>query len=185
MPYKAGPNNSLRRYSSLTGRYIKESSEETLLRLSKTSKNSRDTKEFIRRENLRNRAFKSKDPLLKEVYTFLEQALPNKITHVNENIYFPNTKNTHECDIILKNSIVEIKSGKRGNFLYQYSKLKEYCAAHNKKAIIFAPNLPKRSLSQQKQNGIQIATNYHELKELITKWNKSELLLKQKSKTKQ
>lgn len=171
MPYKAGPNNTLRSYSSKNGRYVKETPDSLLEKLQNTKPLSKEMEKAIKKkyrlENIRNRALKSKDPLLAEVYMHLESIFPNQITHVNDMIYFPQTERCHECDIVIRNCIIEVKSGTRGAFLKQYNNLKNYCQTHNKKAILYAPNIPKRSLAQQKANNICIASNYKELEELI------------------
>ena len=89
MPYKKGPNNTVRYYSSTTGKYAPDPYlMERLLLLDKSKfKLSKQEQNEIRRQSIKNRASRSQDKYVSDLYNFLESNKPGCVKLINEKIY--------------------------------------------------------------------------------------------------
>jgi len=106
MPTKKGAGGRQQFYDS-RGRYAKLVIEAPHL-YKKSRKERASQKELLRREILYNRAKKSKDTFLFEVFQEIEKEMPGEILAVNEKRYDEGIKANREFDIISKRSIIEI-----------------------------------------------------------------------------
>jgi len=123
---------------------------------------------LARREELRNRANNSTDPLLNEVFTAIEKELPGNVQFVNSKFFDSNLNNEREFDIITKKCIIEVKSGKKiKRGLRQFEGQKKYAESKKKKHIVYAPNLRLNAQNEYKKHGIAIVTDIPSLIKII------------------
>lgn len=163
LPLKAGPNNTWRAYNPRNGRYAKMD-DEAWLALQKSNKMlTKEEKRKKRTAFLRERAYQSKDKYLKEVFDYIESRIPHYVQQVNENIYVPKDRRPHEIDIIGKNAIIEIKSGKNHKCIRQLSLQKEVADKRGLKTIMFAPLIPYRAAQEFIKKGIVVVRTKEEL----------------------
>ncbi len=169
MPLKAGPNGTMRHYSSSTGQYINEFDWLLLNNPSLSKSEKRKLKKARLKEFLDEKAKKSNDPLLNDVYKFIQRQLPNSVMFINEMIYNPETKKHQELDIITKTGIIEIKSSQNPHCLTQALVQKQYADKRKIKYILYAPNINIRALKEYESHGVKIATKLCEIEEELKK----------------
>ena len=168
MPLKAGLNGTFREYSSTNGRYVRSSLYDELLKNAAIVQRKAE-KERAKRNELDQRAFKSKDPFLCDVYQFIQNKMPGIVQHINENVYFPSDSKNHEVDIICKNAIIEVKSSSRPHCLSQVKKQMEYASKRKNKQILFAPNINSTVKQTYVNEGVKVCTTKNELLEELKK----------------
>lgn len=164
MPLKAGPNGTMRAYSSTNGQYVSMGLD-MLLSIKGNSKKplTKQEKRCNRYLNLLEKAEKSRDPLVYDVFKFIESRFPYCVEHVNEKVYDKNISSTREMDIITHKHIIEIKSGERPGALMQGLAQKDYANKHNKKYIMYAPNILKNTRIVYESKGLIVCKNKEEL----------------------
>lgn len=157
MPFKKGPKNTLRYYSSSTGKYANAPlGEYSRLFGNKKTKMSQKEKEELKREIIYNKAIKSRDNYLSEVFLYLENNYPNCVKMVNEKLYHKNARKIREVDIVTKNAIIEIKSGISKHASTQLLEQKELSIEYNKIHIVYAPDITNRKFNEWKEKGIDV-----------------------------
>lgn len=164
MPYKKGPNGTVRYYSSSTGRYT--AAPNTFI--SETQKKKRMTNEErakLKKENLYNHANNSKDNYVKDIFMFLEENSPGTVILVNERVYHKKINSVREIDIMTKNSIIEVKSGKVKHRTKQFLMQQDLANNHNKEHIVYAPDITDKKFNELKSKGINVVRNKNELLE--------------------
>lgn len=158
MPYKKGPKGSLRKYSSSTGRYIKDT--DPLLKVlgtyANTSKVSKKERKYL---HLYNKASQSNDPYLFEVFKYLYENGVCNIELINEMIKFSNPNKVCEVDILTKNALIEIKSSRYPGCLTQALRQKQWATENNRKAILYAPNISHKVIYEYTKRGINVVTS--------------------------
>ena len=87
MPYKRGPNGTLRYYSSSTGRYTSSPDLEIIHNNKKKKKITNEEKRKLKKEILYNHVLKTKDKYVQDVFLFLEKNEPENVILVNERVY--------------------------------------------------------------------------------------------------
>ena len=164
MPIKRGPNGTFRSYSSANGRYIK-SSTNFLTNLNNNKKHKYKPTEAQKRIDLLNRARKSNDLYLYDLFQKIENLFPGCVKMVNENIYDANLPKPHfrEIDIITKNSFIEIKSGNSKCKFKQIIEQKRLADYYGKNYYVYAPNFKSGHLKVLRNNGIKVFNNHKEL----------------------
>lgn len=169
MPYKKGPNNTLRYYSSTTGKYIKDPGQ---LEFSNSKKQKMTFKEKaeLKRQNLYNHAAKSKDKYVYEIFSLLEKNEPGNVILVNDVLYHKKINSTREIDIMTKSSIIEVKSGKVRHKTRQFLEQKDLAREHNKEHIVYAPDITEKKYLELKSKGINVIRNKEELLGRNKKW---------------
>lgn len=162
MPFKKGPNNTLRYYSSTTGRYVK-----TQPSLSAVSKRKKTYEEKLkeRKEMLYNRARKIKDKYLFDVFKYLFEKCPNDILLINDRVYHKEIKSTREIDLMTKTSIIEVKSGKVRHKTKQFLAQKNLASSLNKEHIVYAPDITDKKYQELNKKGINVVRKKEELLE--------------------
>jgi len=156
MPQKEGPRGTWRYYSPSTGRYARHPTEVEIPKkhLSKKEKLQ------LRREVMLKRAMQSNDKYLLEVFLEVDKHFPGKIKHINEFFYdrnLPKTTNrTREIDMIVSNSVIEIKSGSCRHKSQQFKSQETFCKQHNLKYIIFAPNIGSKMKTVLRAKGYTV-----------------------------
>ena len=104
MPTKKGAGGRQQNYDSHTGRFTKTDYSKLYPPREPSRKEKAKKRELARREELRNRASNSKDPLLFDVFLAIENALPGSVLFVNETRDDPFLGKPRELDIITKNA---------------------------------------------------------------------------------
>lgn len=164
--YKKGPNGTLRKYSKLNGKYVKESPEELLMRFCGTQKkkHSKKEKEEIRRENVRRAAESSTDVGLFDVYSYIEQLKPGCTQLVNANVNFKKWPSPPEIDIVTKRLFIEVKSKKAKRCLTQFLHQIDHAKEYGRRAVVFAPNISPARLQEYRSRGVTIFTKLEDIK---------------------
>lgn len=124
----------------------------------------------LKQEELFNRALKSKDPYLFEVFCEIEMALPYHVQCVNENKFDPFIDRPREFDIITKKCIIEVKSKHAKKCLNQFLQQKRYAESKNKKHIVFAPTMPTMTKIDYERHGVIIVRDYKSLINMIKEY---------------
>jgi len=166
MPMKKGPYGTKREYNPSNGRYSKKAYGLTLEDYKKYQKKIKET---FNTECLRNRARKSTDKYLFETFEILERFKHNYVVGVHKTVTFKSDNSPHELDIICKDAIIEVKSGRKPGCLTQCLKQKEYATIRHKKHILFAPDLSFNARRVYESFGLNVATNENELIKEIKK----------------
>lgn len=171
MPYKKGPHNTLRLYSKTTGKYIKNTNTDMFSTNKKLTKKDKSALRNLKKQQyLFEKALKSPDPLLYDVFNFLSKEFPNSIEDINERIYIKEFDKSYEMDIIGRNYIVEIKSGRKPGALNQCLIHKKIEKLYKRKAILYAPNITNKALKIYSNYEITVVKNFHQLREAIKSW---------------
>lgn len=170
MPYKKGPKNTLRYYSSSTGRYENAPFSEALRMLEQKHKKTKEEKDAIQKEMLFNKANHSKDRYLLDVFLYLEKNCPNCVKMVNEKLYHKSIHKTREVDIVTKNAIIEIKSGRVRRRTTQLLRQKDLSKEYKKKHVVYAPDITDKKCNELRNKGIDVVRTKHELLERVKKW---------------
>ena len=170
MPYKKGPNNTLRFYDSSTGRYATSSS----LFILSTNNERKKTKEYEEKQkekqaNLYNRAEKIKDKYLYELFNEIEKNYPGEIKLINSNIYHKKIRNTREIDLVTKKFIIEVKSGKVRHKSSQLLEQANLAKDLNKKHLLYAPDISDKKYNELKNKGIIVYRKKGDLMEEFKK----------------
>lgn len=172
MPTKKGAGGRQQNYNSRTGRYEKVDYAKLYYRPPSRREKAQRRKE-AKQEELYNRALKSKDQYLLDVFCEIEQVLPYHIQFVNEKKFDPFIGDDREFDIITRNCIIEIKGGvnasKKGK---QFLAQKRYAESKNKQYIIYAPNFPTMARISFEKQGFKIANNVKTLINYIKDYEK-------------
>ena len=167
MPYKKGPNNTLRFYDTHTGRYASM----PFMSFAPAPKNKKSYEERLKekREMLYNRAIKSKDKYLYDIFIFIENNFPGEVSLINDKIYHKEIKSTREIDLVTKKCIIEIKSGKVKHRSKQFLAQKDFAKDYNKHHIVYAPDITDKKLIELKNKGIDVVRKKEDLLERIKK----------------
>lgn len=160
MPTKKGAGGRQQNYDPRTGRFVKTDYTTLFLSEKLTRKEKAQRKEKLRRESLYNRAKKSRDPLIFDVYLAIEQELPGSVQAVNETKFDSFLGGPRELDIITKKCIIEVKSGKKPKGLKQFLGQKTYAESKNKKFFVFAPKILTMAKISHEKNGITIVKDF-------------------------
>ena len=112
MPTKKGAGGRLQNYDPTTGRFAKTDYAKLYPPREPTRKEKARKREAARREFLFDRAKKSRDPLVFDVFCEIERNLPGSVQAVNENKFDPLIERPRELDIITKKCIIEVKKRK-------------------------------------------------------------------------
>ena len=163
MPYKKGPNGTLRYYDSSTGKYCNDpafSIKPTI------HKKSVEQKEKERREILEHLAQKSKDAHLYEIYSLLEKIHPGTTRHINSVYFDKTTRKQRELDIITSKAIYEIKSGKRGRHLKQFLSQMEIAKNLGKDHVVYSPGITDYQVKHLRKIGIKAYNKIKDLEEM-------------------
>jgi len=169
MPYKRGPNGTLRYYSSSTGKYTSAPESQTSKENNKRKINNEE-KLIRKKEMLYNHVIKSQDKYVQDLFMFLEKNDPGTVILVNERVYHKKIKGTREIDIMTKNSIIEVKSGKVRHKTKQFLEQKDLANDHKKQHIVYAPDITDKKYLELKSKGINVVRTKDELLERNKKW---------------
>lgn len=112
------------------------------------------------------RVFESKDPLVGELATKIDQEFPGSVTGVNTPVYRPDGTPLTDLDIELKDVVIQVKSGGGNGLLKQLINSAE---ATKKIAIAYAPKIKPSVLNNVTNSGFQVFTNIEALLEFIGK----------------
>lgn len=154
MPYKKGPNGTIRYYRKSDGRYCDNPSVLQNFNIKpKTTGSEREEKRIL---NLFKQAQNSKDKNLFEIYTLLENNEPGSVQHINCSYFYKKDKKEYEIDIITKRAFYEIKGGKAKHKYKQYCKQKEIATSLKKDHIVFSPNSGTHQINVLRSKGIKI-----------------------------
>ena len=129
-------------------------------------------RELARREELRNRASNSKDPLLFDVFLAIENELPGSVLFVNETRDDPFLGKPRELDIITKKCLIEIKTGKASRRLKQLQGQQQYAKHIGKQHVLYAPDIHNNTFKDYEKNGITIKKTINELLQYIKEYEK-------------
>lgn len=164
MPYKRGPNGTLRYYSSYTGKYT--TAPNTLkYEENKKKRLSNEERAKLKKEILYNHVINTKDNYVQDVFYFLEKNEPGNVILVNERVFHKKIKGTREIDIMTKNSIIEVKSGKVRHKTKQFLEQQDLANEHKKKHIVFAPDITDKKYYELKSKGINVVRDKNDLLE--------------------
>ena len=164
MPYKKGPNGTLRYYNSSTGRYA-DAPNTLISNIPKKKRMTGEERTKLKEENLYNHAINSKDKYVQDVFNFLETNEPGNIILVNEKIYHKKINGTREIDIMTKSSIIEVKSGKVRHRTSQFLDQQDFAKDYKKSHIVYAPDITDKKFNELKTKGINVVRNKNELLE--------------------
>lgn len=164
MPYKRGPNGTVRYYSSSTGRYT-SSPNSLLCHTNDKKKLTGKEKEKYKKELLYNHVDKTNDKYVQDLFIFLETNEPGNVILVNEKVYHKRINGTREIDIMTKNSIIEVKSGKVRHKTRQFLEQQDLAKEHKKTHIVYAPDITDKKYSELKAKGINVVRNKYDLLE--------------------
>lgn len=84
---------------------------------------------------------------------------------MNEKIYHKKINGTREIDIMTKNSIIEVKSGKVRHKTKQFLEQQDLAREHNKSHIVYAPDITDKKFNELKSKGITVVRNKNDLLE--------------------
>ena len=167
MTYKKGPKNTLRYYDPSTGRYASS------LRFDnaqpKKEKLSKKEKDELKKESLYNHAAKTKDKYVYDLFLELEKNNPGCVIIVNEKVYHKKIKQPREIDLMTKDYIIEVKSGKAKHASSQFINQKNLANNLNKKHIVYAPDITDKKYNELKQKGIDVVRTKQDLLRKVIK----------------
>ena len=86
---------------------------------------------------------------------------------MNEKIYHKKINGTREIDIMTKNSIIEVKSGKVRHKTKQFLEQQDLAREHNKSHIVYAPDITDKKFNELKSKGITVVRNKNDLLNVI------------------
>ena len=159
MPTKKGAGGRQQNYDPRTGRFAK-TNYFTTPNDSPSKREKAKRRLALKQEELFNRALKSKDQYLFEVFCEIEKALPYHVQDVNIIKFDPFINYNREFDIITKKCIIEIKGKKVKKSLKQFLQQKRYAEYKNKQHIVFAPTIPTMAKIDYERHGIKIVKDY-------------------------
>jgi len=164
MPYKKGPNGTLRAYCSKNGRYTKMSFEQIMEQFhSSPKKKSHLQKEQEKTNSLLNRAKHSKDEFVGELCLFIERIKPGVLRHVNIHLYDKQLHFTREVDIVTSHALIEVKSRTGKHALKQFLAQKRISESLGKRYYVFAPNMSDTRYNEYTKHGIRIIRTKEQL----------------------
>ena len=111
------------------------------------------------------RVFTSKDPLVGDVATQIEQSLPGRVTSVNKVVYRPDGSILTDLDIELDNIVIQVKTGGGKKLTKQ---LVNSANSTGKIAIGYVPDIKPSVLKEATNNGFKVFTNMDDLIEFIS-----------------
>ncbi len=167
MPYKKGPKNTIRYYDPATGRYA--SSFKFDIVHQKKNKLSKKEKDELKKESLYNHAAKAKDKYVYELFLELEKNKPGCVIIVNERLYHKKIRQPREIDLMTKDYIIEIKSGKVKHKTRQFVDQQDLAKSHNKGHIVYAPDITDKKYSELINKGINVVRTKKDLIERVIK----------------
>ena len=102
---------------------------------------------------------------VQDLFMFLEKNEFGTVILVNERVYHKKIKGTREIDIMTKNSIIEVKSGKVRHKTKQFLEQKDLANDHKKHHIVYAPDITDKKYLELKSKGINVVRTKDELLE--------------------
>ena len=162
MATKIGAGGHRQNYDPRTGRYAKTTFP-GLVKLPPTRKEKAQRREELRRLVLFNRAKKSRDPYVFNVYLAIDNELPGAVMLVNDIRLDRNINNVRELDIATRKCIIEVKSGKVSGALKQFLAQKRFAEGRNKKHVVFAPDIFFNTKRDYENNGIVVKKDINNL----------------------
>lgn len=166
MPMKRGAGGRMQNYDSY-GRYAKA----VRIPPMPTRKEKARQREERKREELFNRARKSKDPYLFDVYIAIETEMPGEVVAVNAIKEEPHTQKRREFDIITKKFIIEVKGGSGKDKTKQYFAQRDYAIEKRKQYIIVAPNMPYGTKKYLTKAGLVVVDHERDLIRKMKEYN--------------
>lgn len=163
MPYKKGPNNTIRYYDSSTGKYASSFSN---IQFAK-EKMSKEEKEMLKKESLFNHASKTKDKYVYDLFLELEKTKPGCVIIVNEKVYHKKIKQPREIDLMTKDYIIEVKSGKVKHRSTQFLSQQDLSNDLGKKHIVYAPDISDKKYNELREKGIDVVRTKKDLMERV------------------
>ena len=88
---------------------------------------------------------------------------------VNEKLYHKSIHKTREVDIVTKNAIIEIKSGRVRRRTTQLLRQKDLSKEYKKKHVVYAPDITDKKCNELRNKGIDVVRTKHELLERVKK----------------
>ena len=161
MPYKKGPKNTLRYYNPSTGRYASSFRLDNIQ--PKKNKLSKKEKDDLKKEALYNHAAKTKDKYVYDLFLELEKNNPGCVIMVNEKIYHKKIKQPREIDLMTKDYIIEVKSGKVKHRTSQFIDQQDLAKEHNKSHIVYAPDITDKKYNELLNKGIDVVRTKNDL----------------------
>ncbi len=166
MATKIGAGGHRQNYDPRTGRYAKTTFP-GLVKLPPTRKEKAQRREELRRLELFNRAKKSRDKYVFEVYLAIENELPGEVCLVNDFRFDTTINNVRELDIVTKKCIIEIKGGTGSRNTHQLLAQKRFAEMKKKQHVLFAPEISYRNEGRYKKHGIEIKRDIKTLIQFI------------------
>ncbi len=157
---KIGAGGKLQNYDS-KGRYCKNNYFD-FTPPAFTKKEIRKRKEEKRRQELYERAEKSDDPYIFDVYLALEKAMPGVVIGVNEYLFDENIRDKREFDIITKKCIIEVKS-KAIKCENQLLAQVRYTDLHKIRHFLYTPTINRTRKYEYEKKGINVSKTLEEL----------------------
>lgn len=111
------------------------------------------------------RVFTSKDPLVGDVTTQIEQSIPGRVTSVNKVVYRPDGSILTDLDIELGNIVIQVKTGGGKGLTKQ---MVNSANSTGKIAIGYVPDVKPSILKEATNNGFKVFTNMDDLIEFIS-----------------
>ena len=111
-----------------------------------------------------SRIFTSSDPLVGDLATAIDKAIPGKVVDVNRIIKDPSGRILIDLDIELDNIIIQVKSGGGKGLTTQ---LENTANATGKTVIGYGPDIKSSVLKGAQQKGYEVFTNLDDLLKYI------------------
>ncbi len=125
-----------------------------------------DNPEEVQIENGRGtKVFTSKDPLVGDVATQIEQSLPGRVKSVNKVVYRSDGSILTDLDIELDSIVIQVKAGGGKGLTKQ---LINSANSTGKTAIAYAPDVKPSVLKEATNSGFKVFTNIEDLIEFIS-----------------
>lgn len=167
MPYKKGPKNTLRYYDPSTGRYASSFRLDNIQ--PKKNKLRKKEKDDLKKEALYNHAAKTKDKYVYDLFLELEKNNPGCVIIVNERVYHKKIKKPREIDLMTKDYIIEVKSGKVKHASSQFIYQKDLASNLNRNHVVYAPDISDKKFNELKQKGIDVVRTKQDLLRRVIK----------------
>jgi hypothetical protein len=126
--------------------------------------NAGEAPSFLAPETV-GRTFSSSDPLVADLANKIEDLYPGHVQGVNIPLYDASGKLVTDADILLQNSVIQVKSGQSAQGLL--GQLQRSESATGLPAIGFGPNLPASSIRTLSLQGGMVTGDEALLLELI------------------
>ena len=110
------------------------------------------------------RVFTSKDPLVGDVATAIDNAVPGKVVDVNQIVYRADGTILTDYDIVLDNMIIQVKSGGGKGLTKQ---LIASAQSSGKTAVGYVPDIKPSVYKEATRNGYNVFTDLESLIEYI------------------